>query len=46
VLRPDPQRLRHLQLESMLKELHRAGLLDDEELAAKLERLQADAKET
>ena len=34
-LRPDPRQLERVRLESMLQELHRAGLLDDEELAAK-----------
>jgi uncharacterized membrane protein YeaQ/YmgE (transglycosylase-associated protein family) len=34
-LRPDPQRLERTRLEAMLAELHRAGLLDDDELAAK-----------
>jgi uncharacterized membrane protein YeaQ/YmgE (transglycosylase-associated protein family) len=34
-LRPDPGRLERARLESMLQELHRAGLLTDEELAAK-----------
>jgi uncharacterized membrane protein YeaQ/YmgE (transglycosylase-associated protein family) len=34
-LRPDPRKLEHARLEAMLEELHRAGLLDDEEIAAK-----------
>jgi uncharacterized membrane protein YeaQ/YmgE (transglycosylase-associated protein family) len=34
-LRPDPGKLERARLEAMLQELHRAGLLDDEELAAK-----------
>jgi uncharacterized membrane protein YeaQ/YmgE (transglycosylase-associated protein family) len=34
-LRPDPRRLEQARLEAILQELHRAGLLDDEELAAK-----------
>ena len=34
-LRPDPKLLERARLEAMLQELHRAGLLDDEELAAK-----------
>jgi uncharacterized membrane protein YeaQ/YmgE (transglycosylase-associated protein family) len=34
-LRPDPKKAEHARLESMLDELHRAGLLDDDELAAK-----------
>jgi len=33
------------RLEAALQELHRAGVLDDEELAAKRERLHATAKE-
>ena len=34
-LRPDPAQLERARLEAMLQELHRAGLLSDEELAAK-----------
>jgi uncharacterized membrane protein YeaQ/YmgE (transglycosylase-associated protein family) len=34
-LRPDPQRIEQARLEAMLQELHRAGLLDDGELAEK-----------
>ena len=34
-LRPDPQKIEQARLEAMLQELHRAGLLDDDELAAK-----------
>ena len=34
-LRPDPKTLERIRLEAMLQELHRAGLLSDEELAAK-----------
>ena len=34
-LRPDPKQVERARLEAMLQELHRAGLLDDEELAAK-----------
>jgi hypothetical protein len=34
-LRPDPKKLERARLEAMLRELHRAGLLDDDELAAK-----------
>jgi len=33
--RPDPASLERLRLEAALQELHRAGLLDDDELAAK-----------
>lgn len=34
-LRPDPAQFERARLEAMLQELHRAGLLTDEELAAK-----------
>jgi uncharacterized membrane protein YeaQ/YmgE (transglycosylase-associated protein family) len=34
-LAPVPEKLEHARLEAMLRELHRAGLLDDDELAAK-----------
>jgi uncharacterized membrane protein YeaQ/YmgE (transglycosylase-associated protein family) len=34
-LSPDPRKLERARLEAMLKELHRAGLLDDDELAEK-----------
>jgi uncharacterized membrane protein YeaQ/YmgE (transglycosylase-associated protein family) len=34
-LRPDPAKLKKARLDGMLEELHRAGLLDDDELAAK-----------
>ena len=34
-LRPDPAHIERLRLEAMLQELHRAGVLTDEELAAK-----------
>jgi uncharacterized membrane protein YeaQ/YmgE (transglycosylase-associated protein family) len=34
-LRPDPRQLEHARLEAALQELHRAGLLDDQELAEK-----------
>lgn len=40
-LSPDPSRLEHVRLEAMLKELHRAGVLTDEELAEKVAGLQA-----
>jgi uncharacterized membrane protein YeaQ/YmgE (transglycosylase-associated protein family) len=39
-LRPDPAKLERARLEVMLKELHRAGVLTDEELADKLAGLQ------
>jgi len=38
-LRPDPKQLERTRLEAALQELHRAGILDDEELAAKQARL-------
>ena len=34
-LRPDPKAIERTRLEAMLQELHRAGLLSDDELAAK-----------
>ena len=34
-LRPDPKHLERARLEAMLQELHRAGVLSDEELAEK-----------
>ena len=43
--RPDPKQLRHLRLEAMLQELHRAGLLDDDELAAKRAQLESKTEE-
>jgi uncharacterized membrane protein YeaQ/YmgE (transglycosylase-associated protein family) len=43
-LRPDPRQLERVRLEAMLRELHRAGVLDDDELQSKLDRLaSADA---
>jgi uncharacterized membrane protein YeaQ/YmgE (transglycosylase-associated protein family) len=45
-LRPDPRQLRQAQLEGMLHELHRAGLIDDDELQEKLERLSAEHADT
>ena len=38
-MRPQPEQLGRARHEAMLRELYRAGLLDDDELAAKLERL-------
>jgi uncharacterized membrane protein YeaQ/YmgE (transglycosylase-associated protein family) len=35
-LAPDPAKVEHSRLEAMLRELHRAGVLSDEELADKL----------
>ncbi len=40
-LTPDPAKLERARLEAMLRELHRAGVLSDEELAAKLGGLRA-----
>jgi uncharacterized membrane protein YeaQ/YmgE (transglycosylase-associated protein family) len=45
-LRPDPHLVQRTRSEAMLHELHRAGLLDDDELAAKLELLQTQTKES
>jgi len=39
-LAPDPKQLERTRLEAALQELHRAGLLDDEELAEKRARLE------
>ena len=44
-LRPDPRKLEDARLEAMLRELHRAGVLNDEELTAKLAGLQERAAE-
>jgi uncharacterized membrane protein YeaQ/YmgE (transglycosylase-associated protein family) len=41
-LRPHPAKLERVRLEAMLKELHRAGVLTDDELADKLAGLQRD----
>jgi uncharacterized membrane protein YeaQ/YmgE (transglycosylase-associated protein family) len=41
-LRPNPAKLERVRLEAMLKELHRAGVLTDDELADKLAGLQRD----
>ena len=38
-IRPDPAALESARLEAMLRELHRAGVLTDDELDAKLSRL-------
>ena len=40
-LRPDQRQLERARNEAMLRELHRAGLLDDDELSEKLQRLNA-----
>jgi uncharacterized membrane protein YeaQ/YmgE (transglycosylase-associated protein family) len=39
-LRPSPQQVEHGRLEAMLRELHRHGVIDDDELAEKLGHLQ------
>jgi uncharacterized membrane protein YeaQ/YmgE (transglycosylase-associated protein family) len=39
-LRPSVQQVQRTQHEAMLRELHRAGLIDDDELAEKLGRLE------
>jgi uncharacterized membrane protein YeaQ/YmgE (transglycosylase-associated protein family) len=44
-LRPEPHHLERLRLEAALQELHRAGLLDDEELDAKRAQLAAKIDE-
>jgi hypothetical protein len=36
----DPKKVERARQEAMLRELHRTGVLSDEELAAKLDRLQ------
>ena len=41
-LRPDPAKFERARLEAMLQELHRAGVLTDEELADKLAGLQGE----
>jgi uncharacterized membrane protein YeaQ/YmgE (transglycosylase-associated protein family) len=45
-LRPDPAALERARLEAMLRELHRAGVLTDDELAEKLAGLQRDKQDT
>jgi uncharacterized membrane protein YeaQ/YmgE (transglycosylase-associated protein family) len=45
-LRPDPAKLERARLEAMLRELHRAGVLTDEELEAKLAGLQHRVSDT
>jgi len=45
-LRPDPAKLERARHEAMLRELHRAGILDDEELQSKLARLRSGDAET
>jgi uncharacterized membrane protein YeaQ/YmgE (transglycosylase-associated protein family) len=45
-LRPDPAKLERARLEAMLQELHRAGVLTDEELADKRAGLQHGVSDT
>jgi uncharacterized membrane protein YeaQ/YmgE (transglycosylase-associated protein family) len=45
-LRPNPAKLERARLETMLQELHRAGVLTDEELADKLAGLQHGVSDT
>jgi uncharacterized membrane protein YeaQ/YmgE (transglycosylase-associated protein family) len=45
-LRPDPRQLERTRLEAMLRELHRAGVLDDDELSEKLGRLPSGRADT
>ena len=45
-LRPDPTTLQHARHDAMLQELHRAGILDDEEYSAARGRLDPEPKET
>jgi uncharacterized membrane protein YeaQ/YmgE (transglycosylase-associated protein family) len=40
---PDPERLEQLRLHAALEELHRAGLLDDDELAEKRAQLERES---
>jgi hypothetical protein len=44
-MRRDPRQLETMRLEAMLRELHRAGVLDDDELQAKLGRLATTTEE-
>ena len=43
-LQPSPQQLQRVQHEAMLRELHRAGVISDDELSEKLGRLQHDLR--
>jgi uncharacterized membrane protein YeaQ/YmgE (transglycosylase-associated protein family) len=42
-LTPDPKKLEQARLEAMLRELHRAGVLSDDELSSKLDGLRSAA---
>ncbi|HEY1514396.1 MAG TPA: hypothetical protein VGF66_11665 [Gaiellaceae bacterium] len=44
-MRRTPRQIERARLEAMLRELHRAGVLDDDELNAKLSRLTANQME-
>ena len=44
-MRRTPRQIEQARLEAMLRELHRAGVLDDDELNAKLSRLTANEME-
>ena len=44
-MRRTPRQLEQARLEAMLRELHRAGVLDDDELQSKLGRLQTAAED-
>jgi uncharacterized membrane protein YeaQ/YmgE (transglycosylase-associated protein family) len=44
-LSPDPKKLEQVRLEAMLRELHRAGVLSDEELSSKLDSLHSAARD-
>ena len=44
-LRPDPKQFEHARLETMLRELNKANVLTDEELAEKLAGLRSDPAE-
>ena len=46
VLRPSPAKLERARLEAMLRELHRAGVLSDDELSEKLSGLERGDTET
>jgi hypothetical protein len=45
-MRRTPHQLEQARLEAMLRELHKAGVIDDDELNAKLSRLTASESET
>jgi len=44
-MRRTPHQLEQARLEAMLRELHRAGVLDDDELQSKLSRLETATEE-